>query len=387
MSANFEVPRVPAPAAKLTSTHWGAYRVRVEHGRVVALDPFERDHGPSPIGRSIPAALDSAARVRRPSIRRGFLETGAASRGRRGLDPFVEVPWDEALDLVSSELRRVIAEHGNQSIFGGSYGWSSAGRFNHAQSQVHRFLNQLGGYVRHVGSYSLGAGRSLLPYVLAPMEYLAGAQSAWPDLERHCRVFVAFGGVSSKNAQVSNGGASDHTMRDQVGRLARAGVHFVNFSPIRRDLAEAPGAQWHPIRPGTDAAVMLALAHTLLSEDLHDRAFLEKYCVGFERFAPYLLGATDGQPKDARWAGGIAQMDPQAIVALARRMARERTMINVSWSLQRADHGEQPHGGGRSAWWCTSSSGPHRRSTPTSFCRRRRCSSATTSARPRATVT
>ena len=343
MNAHDEVPRVPAPASQLTSTHWGAYRVRLEHGRVTALDPFERDSDPSPIGRSIPAALDSAARVRRPAIRRGFLDKGAASRDRRGLDPFVEVPWDEALDIVAAGLSRVIADHGNQAIFGGSYGWSSAGRFHHAQSQVHRFLNQLGGYVRHVGSYSLGAGRSLLPYILAPMEYLMGAQSAWPDLERHCKLFVAFGGVSSKNSQVSNGGASDHTMRDRVGRLARTGVHFVNFSPIRRDVAEAPEAEWHPIRPGTDTAVMLALAHTLLKEDLHDRGFLEKYCVGFEQFASYLLGATDGQPKDARWAAGIAQMDPEAIVELARRMARERTMINVSWSLQRADHGEQPY--------------------------------------------
>jgi len=59
----------------------------------------------------------------------------------------VEVEWDEALDLVAGELNRVKAAHGNRAIFGGSYGWSSAGRFHHAQSQIHRFLNSFGGYV------------------------------------------------------------------------------------------------------------------------------------------------------------------------------------------------------------------------------------------------
>ena len=77
----------------------------------------------------------------------------------RGQEPFVEVEWDQALDLVATELKRVKDTHSNRSIFGGSYGWSSAGRFHHAQSQVHRFLNSVGGYVRHVDYYSLGAAR------------------------------------------------------------------------------------------------------------------------------------------------------------------------------------------------------------------------------------
>ena len=61
--------------------------------------------------------------------------------------------WDEALDLVAAELRRVRTEHGNEAIFGGSYGWASAGRFHHAQSQLHRFLNCIGGYTASVNSY------------------------------------------------------------------------------------------------------------------------------------------------------------------------------------------------------------------------------------------
>ena len=96
-------------------------------------------------------------------------------------------------------------------------------------------------------------------------------------------------------------------------------------------------------RPNTDTAIMLGLAHTLVAEGLHDTAFLERYSVGFERFLPYLMGESDGQPKDARWAAAISRLDAETIRDLARRMAANRTLISVSWSIQRADHGEQPY--------------------------------------------
>jgi biotin/methionine sulfoxide reductase len=81
----------------------------------------------------------------------------------------------------------------------------------------------------------------------------------------------------------------------------------------------------------------------LIAENLYDRAFLYTYTVGFERLRAYIMGETDGIPKDAAWASHITQIPAQTIVALARRMATVRTMIGVSWSVQRADHGEQPY--------------------------------------------
>jgi biotin/methionine sulfoxide reductase len=87
---------------------------------------------------------------------------------------------------------------------------------------------------------------------------------------------------------------------------------------------------------------MLALCHTLVSEGLHDRAFLASHCTGFDRVLPYLNGDADGRAKDAAWASAICGIDAKTIRALARRMAGTRTMIGVAWSLQRADHGEQP---------------------------------------------
>jgi len=87
---------------------------------------------------------------------------------------------------------------------------------------------------------------------------------------------------------------------------------------------------------------MLALAYTLDHENLTDSVFLETHTVGYDRFITYVRGDTDGQPKDAEWASRLTTLPARTIVDLARRMARSRTMLNVSWSMQRQDHGEQP---------------------------------------------
>ena len=330
-------------APLLTSTHWGVYEVEVEGGKVARLKPFAHDPVPSPIGNSIPAALHSATRVLRPAVRKSYLEGGPGSaRSRRGAEPFVEVSWTEALDIVAAEVDRVKTSLGNASIFAGSYGWSSAGRFHHAQSQVHRFMNCLGGYVAHLGSYSLGAARTLMPHVVDDMDQFRAQHTAWSVMEKHCQLFVAFGGVPLRNTQVNSGGASQHEVGPWLNRLGAAGVRLVNVGPVRGDLVATSGVEWIAIRPNTDAAFMLGLAHTLAAEGLHDREFLRTHCVGFERFLPYLMGEVDGQAKDAAWAGRICDVAPQAITALARRMAANRTLLTASWSLQRADHGEQP---------------------------------------------
>ncbi len=327
--------------SRYTSLHWGTYRPQVRDGKLQALLPAEWDRDPSPIGASIPGAIDSPSRIRRPAVRQGFLERPGSGGDRRGLEPFVEVDWDTALDLAASELSRVRERHGNRAIFGGSYGWASAGRFHHAQSQLHRFLNGFGGYVYSVDSYSLGAGRVLMPHIVGNMDWLLAQHSSWNNLAEHCQLFVAFGGLPAKNAQTSPGGASDHLLRPALRRMAEAGVRFINISPLRGDL-DGDDVEWWPIRPGSDTALMLALAHVLVSENLHDSAFLARHAVGFEVFRDYLLGHADGQPKDPAWAAALTDIPAPRIVELARRMAASRCMLNIAYSLQRAIHGEQP---------------------------------------------
>ena len=87
---------------------------------------------------------------------------------------------------------------------------------------------------------------------------------------------------------------------------------------------------------------MLGIAHTLHVKGLSDKKFLDKYTEGFEKFLPYLLGETDGEEKNAKWAAKICEIPADVIINLAEKMASKRTMISVSWSLTRQDHGEQP---------------------------------------------
>lgn len=326
-----------------TSTHWGTYYAEVRDGKLVAVHDYEKDPAPAIIGPGIVEAIDDKVRVRRPMIRKGWLEKGPASRAGRGAEPFVAVPWDEALDMAAAELKRIVSAHGNEAVFGGSYGWSSAGRFHHAQSQVHRFLNCIGGYVRHVDTYSYAAGQVIVPHIVGPFKPLLDRHTTWPVIAESSELVVMFGGVPVKNAQVTSGGVGRHTVYEGLKTAYEQGVEFVNVSPIRNDIVDIVEAEWIAPRPNTDAALMLALAHTLYTEGLHDEAFLARYTTGFEKFLPYLLGETDGVAKTPEWAEAISEVPAETIRRLARRMADCRTMIMAAWSIQRGDHGEQPY--------------------------------------------
>lgn len=326
-----------------TQAHWGTYRVEQGSDGAPVLRHWEKDPDPCDIGLHMLAPELDRVRVRRPSVRRSWLERGPGSAPElRGREPFVEVDWNTALDLVAGELKRVKDTHGNEAIFGGSYGWASAGRFHHANSQVHRFLNCIGGYVRHNDSYSLGAGRVLLPHVLMPIDESWNQLTSWDVMAAHTKLFVAFGGVPLKNAQISQGGVGFHQHRPGLAAMAKAGVRFINISPVNDNLETGGEVEWIPIRPNTDTALMLALAHQLVVDGTADRDFLARCCSGYEKFEPYLTGAADGQPKTAEWTSTITGVPAARIVALAREMAGTRTMINTAWSLQRASHGEQP---------------------------------------------
>lgn len=137
----------------LTVMHWGTWQVQARDGHIAAVTPVPWDKSPSRIGQSLPDAVTGNARIRRPAVREGYLKNGPASREGRGTEPFVEVSWEVALDLLARELTSVKTRCGNEAIFGGSYGWASAGRFHHAQSQLHRFLKTFGGYTASTNTY------------------------------------------------------------------------------------------------------------------------------------------------------------------------------------------------------------------------------------------
>lgn len=330
------------PEHPVVATHWGTYRARMAQGRVVALDPHEIDGDPSPIAESMIGALDDPLRIAQPMVRADWLARGYRATGTgRGREEFVPVTWEVAQNLVANELSRVIDSHGNSAIYGGSYGWASAGRFHHAQSQIHRFLNVIGGYTRSVQNYSFAAASTILPHVVGTTKGLTDGHTSWSDIAKHSQTVVMFGGLPAKNAQVSAGGIGQHILARDLAATRDQDAHLVLVSPIRDDLDGTAG-EWLAVRPGSDVALMMGLAHTLISENLHDVAFLARYTTGYERLGAYLDGTADGVIKDAEWASALCDIPAVTIRDLARRMAKTRTMLMLAWSLQRGDHGEQP---------------------------------------------
>ncbi len=324
------------------AAHWGSFSARWD-GERLAITPHPDDPAPSPILGNFADALRHKARIARPMVRRGWLEHGPGPRQRDFTDDLVAVGWDEVLDRVAREITRVKTQAGPTAIYGGSYGWASAGRFHHASGQIHRFFNiACGGYVRSVNSYSAGASSVILPHVLGPFEILSRRNVTWEQIAEHTDLVLAFGGMPLKNQMIASGGITRHIEPDAMTRAVARGTLFCSVSPLRDDMPEEARPLWLPIRPGTDVAMMLGMAHTLLTEDLHDRAFLARYCVGFDAFAGYLMGSEDGIARDAAWAAEITGIAAEAIRDLARRLVSGRSLITVAHALQRAQYGEQP---------------------------------------------
>jgi biotin/methionine sulfoxide reductase len=328
-------------ARRYQAAHWGVYEVEADPGaNAPKLFNLTSDPDPNPIGLDQFDPSVTALRITRPAIRKSWLEGGPGTGGeRRGAEPFVEVDWDTALDFVANEIIRIRAEHGNEALFVGSYGWASAGRFHHAQSHLRRLYHQIGGRVFSVDSYSVAAGAVIMSHVVGP----AGALTSWDVLAQHCELFVAFGGLPLKNTQTAYNGAGRHKARGGIRAMREAGTRIVNIGPVGDNLGEDGAAEWIAIRPNTDTAMMLAMAFVILHDPRFDRSFLDSHTVGFDRFAPYLTGEADGTPKTPAWAQGITDVPAETIERLAREMLGKRTTINSALALQRAAHGEQPY--------------------------------------------
>ena len=317
-----------------TASHWGVYRLGSPEG----IMPVTDDPNPSRIGRGwYSAARDTNSRIMAPVVRQGWLD-GDSGKGR-GTGPYVEIDWGDASELVAREIDRVREAHGNGAIFGGSYGWASAGRFHHAQSQLRRFLNLAGGYVSSRETYSHAAAEVLFPHIigLSNRAFLDQMTSV-RDVAEECDVLLSFGGISERTSQVSSAGVTHHDLGRALARLRERGARVVNVSPRGTDL---PGGEWVSIRPGTDTSLLLALSHEILAAGKADETFLARCTSGWEAWRTYLLGETDGVPKSAEWASALSDVPAAVIRAISADLVSRKSMIAVNWGLQRADHGEQ----------------------------------------------
>lgn len=263
----------------------------------------------------------------------------------RGDNRFVRVSWDEALDLFYQELERVQKTYGPSALLTAS-GWQSTGMFHNASGMLARAIALHGNSVSTGGDYSTGAAQVILPRVVGSMEVYE-QQTSWPLVLQNSKTIVLWGSDMVKNQQ-ANWWCPDHDVYQYYEQLkekvASGAISVISIDPVvtsTHDYLGRDKVKHIAINPQTDVPLQLALAHTLYSEKLYDKNFLDNYCVGFDQFLPYLLGEKDGQPKDAAWAEKLCGIDADTIRALARQMAGDRTQIIAGWCVQRMQHGEQ----------------------------------------------
>lgn len=263
--------------------------------------------------------------------------------GRRGSGQWKRISWDEALDTIASQLKRVKSTYGNEAIWY-HYGSGATGGNITQRGSWTRFLDMFGGYLGQYGTYSRAQLTAATPY-----QYGEETESNSFQDARHSRLQVMFGN-NPLETRMSGGGELAVTQKTRKEFQVRTIVIDPRYSETALDL----GDEWIPIRPGTDAALVAGLIHTMVEENLHDQAFLDKYCVGFDEahlpkgapanssYVAYLEGkGPDGVEKSADWAARVTGVPAGRIRQLAREIATSRPCaITQGWGPQRSANGE-----------------------------------------------
>ena len=269
--------------------------------------------------------------------------------GKRGEGKFVRISWDEAYDTIAAQMQRIKQTYGNEAIhliYGtGVYGQISQSWITPAfGGALPRFLHMFGGYLGYYNTYSSACFSYSTPFTYG------AAEGNSPDDLVNSKLIVLF---AENIVETRMGGANTaHYIK-----LAREkGARVIVVDPRYSDTVTALADEWIPIKPTTDNAFMDAMAYVILTENLHDQTFLDKYCLGFDEehmppgipannsYKSYLLGLGDDKTaKTPEWAERITGVSRETIVKVARQIAQIKpTCLLQGFGWQRHAYGEQP---------------------------------------------
>lgn len=268
--------------------------------------------------------------------------------GKRGEGKFERISWEEAFDTLASNLQRLIKEYGNESIYlnygTGTLGGTITRSWPPGNTLIARLMNCCGGYLNHYGDYSTAQIAEGLNYT-----YGGWADGNSPSDIENSELVVLFGNNPGET-RMSGGGVTYYL--EQARELSQA--RMIIIDPRYTDTGAGREDEWIPIRPGTDAALVSALAWVMIKEDLVDRAFLDAYCIGYDEktlpagapanghYKAYILGqGADSTAKTPEWAAAITGIPAARIIRLAREIAGAKTAcISQGWGPQRHANGE-----------------------------------------------
>ncbi len=224
--------------------------------------------------------------------------------GPKGSGKFKRISWDEALTEIADKLKEVKEKYGNSSIFlatGGGY----QAAYHDGMLAMMRLLTQFGGYSSHYGNVSSEGA-----VYATQTQYKSPFVGHSRDDLLNSKLIIMWGWDPARMISGT----------DTIYSLVKAkekGIKIISIDPRYTDSAVVLADKWIPIVPGTDVAMMVAMAYIIIKEDLHDQAFLNKYTVGFDYFKDYVLGEEDGIPKTPEWAESITSVPSNVIKDLA----------------------------------------------------------------------
>jgi trimethylamine-N-oxide reductase (cytochrome c) len=330
------------------NTNGGPVLVYVKDGRIVRMTPIEfsehdapswsleargrkftppRKTSISPHGIASKSLVYSKDRLLYPMRRKDFDPNGARNCSQRGVSDYERISWDEALDIVASEIRRVRRTYGPAAMLSSHSSHHTWGNVGYYLSANFRFMNAVGhtkmvinpdswegwywGAMHHYG-YSMRNG--------APEAY-----GTVEDCLREAEMIVFW----SSDPEKTNGnyGGFEGSIRRQWAK--ELGVKFVHIDPYYNDTAAFLGGKWIPIRPGTSPALAHAITYVWITEGLYDKQFVETRTTGFDKWRAYILGEEDGEPKTPEWQERETGVPAHTVRALAREWGSKKTYLSA----------------------------------------------------------
>ena len=260
--------------------------------------------------------------------------------GKRGEGKFERISWDEAYTIMHDRITEVISKYGNSAIYV-PYGTGSYNNTN-GRWPAARLMNMIGGSLGYYNSYSWACINIATPYVYGTTE-TGNQRQDWMNSK-----YILMWGWNP--AEMKDGTNSDYFIR----KARENGAKTVCIDPRLSMSAVSLADEWIPIRPGTDTAMMSAMAHVIITEKLTDDEFIKKACIGFdssqmpegfekeETYSEYILGTRDGIPKTPEWAEKITTVPAETIRRIAREYATAGpAVLYQGYGMQRRAYGEQ----------------------------------------------
>jgi len=250
--------------------------------------------------------------------------------GERGEGRFERISWDQALDQVAEELNIVRRQYGPSSVL--FLGGGGDTMHLHNSALIQDLVAATGGCTNRWGIHSFEGGlySSLATY---------GTLSSLSDCDDllNSRLIILWGLDPANTIKRTN-------TTWYLIQAKEAGAKIICIDPRYTDSTATLADQWIPIIPGTDTAMLIAMAYVIIKENLQDQAFLDTYTVGFDQFKRYVLGVEDGVPKTPSWAEPITGVSAQTIKELACAYAKTKPAALIAGIAPgRTAYGEQFH--------------------------------------------